>query len=430
MKINTIKTFIAAIKKSKFANDAIRLFVINLAGRALLFFANIYAAKCLGPVNLGISAQILAIVQQASLAYNGGLDTVVVRKIAVDETHAKLLFLTVVSFRLIVAVFVAVVWVIFTFIIVNEDNLRVAWLLGAFLLVMGSLNISFLYQALQRLPIQAVFGTLVSVMSAAAYFYLFYSDIFVGADLMVVAFSMAISNAALWGYYFKFLVTTQTGTSIVWRSMLYLLRDLLKKSWRYWALAVIVFSYSTLQIPLIGYFLGDYEAGIFRSALFMAAGVELFFNSITSLLLPKLTVWSKSGLNYMWQRQTQLLKIFMLIGLLPILILIALSEFIYTTFLGAQFINGIVIFQILLIGRFVVFLGQIYAWGLAATHQDAQFLYSSIFGAVTSIALSIIFVPSFGIISAAIISVISEIIVHFSCFIFMRLRVLNNHVAL
>jgi len=418
--INYINLLVEEVKSSKFAKDAVLLFLYSLAGRVLLFFSNIYAAKCLGPVNLGVSAQILAAVQQAALAFNGGFDTVVVRSISEDESNTKKLFLTITLFRIVVAILLALVWIILTLSFVKEYNLKIAWLMGAFLLVMASLNISFLYQALQRLPIQAAFGTFAAAISALAYFTFFYPGIFVGADLMVSVFTLSLSTIALWIYYFKYIRILDEKYYLGWQAMYLVLCNLFRKSWTYWLLAIIVFFYSTFQIPLIAFFLGNHDAGIYRSAFILAAGVELLFNSLTSLLLPKLTVWSNLGLPYLWQKQKNLLKLFLMIGLPAILFLIISSEFIYITFLGDKFLEGIIIFQILLVGRLVVFLGQIYAWGLAATHQDTKFLYASILGAVISVILSIIFVPQQGIIAAAIISVLSEIIVHYSCFLFMR----------
>src|SRR5258706_15941077 len=68
-----ILAWVGEVRKSKFARDAVIMLVLNTSGKLFMFVGNIYAAKCLGPINLGISAQILAFSQQASIAYNGGV---------------------------------------------------------------------------------------------------------------------------------------------------------------------------------------------------------------------------------------------------------------------------------------------------------------------------------------------------------------------
>ena len=77
------------MRASRLARDAALLFVLNLTSRALGFVGSLYAARCLGPVKLGLSGVVQAAVQQAGLAYNGGLDPVGVRRIAAKMSRLR-----------------------------------------------------------------------------------------------------------------------------------------------------------------------------------------------------------------------------------------------------------------------------------------------------------------------------------------------------
>jgi O-antigen/teichoic acid export membrane protein len=152
----------------------------------------------------------------------------------------------------------------------------------------------------------------------------------------------------------------------------------------------------------------------------MAAGLELLFNSINSLLLPRLIVWKSISLELLWVRQYQLFWIYFGIGIFPVFTLTVAANPIYHKLLGEEFIEGCLIFQVLIWGRFVVFLGQIYAWGLAAASQDKQFLIASVGGTIFSLILNITLVPIYGLISAALTSFFSELVVVSFCYLFFK----------
>src|SRR5882672_2869765 len=161
--------WVGEVRKSKFARDAVILLVLNVGAKLFMFVGNIYAAKCLGPINLGISAQIFAFSQQASLVYNGGFDTIAVREIASDKRCVSALVNSIVIFRLVLAVPILLVWFLVAFLTLDDPLLRTAWLLGGALVMLGSFSIGFVFQGLERLPIQAAAGLATSVLTAGAF---------------------------------------------------------------------------------------------------------------------------------------------------------------------------------------------------------------------------------------------------------------------
>lgn len=423
---STALNLIREALSSRYAGVALKLFVLNLAGRLLQFVSSLYAARCLGPTNLGISAQIATLAQQVSLVYNGGFDSVAVREIAADRDRADALAGAVVLFRVVVALVGAAVWIAAAVWLVDPPAARWAWLAGAPLLVLPALNIAFVYQGLEQLPIQAAFSVLGSALVAGTYWLVFEPGMPVGSDLAVAIVSTAITTAGLWACWLLADRGKRARARSDWKAAARTLRVLLKKSWRYWVLAVLVFYYTAFQIPLIAHYLGDREVGVYRSALVLASGVELMFNAINNLLLPRLVVWHRHGLAHMWRQQNRAFWLFVLIGAPPIAALIVFSGSIYHRFLGPEFQGGILVFQIMTLGRLIVFVGQIYAYGLIAKHLDNEFLFASLAGAVSSVALSVAFVPRHGIVAAAVIGVIAEIVVCASSYLFARAHVLSH----
>lgn len=415
--IRQSKDKIFHLRQSSFARNAAWFLLLNLLSRGVGFFAVAFAMRCLGPVNVGISALIQTTAQQVALAFNPGFDTIAIRKIAADHGNANAVTKTVVTFRLALAVIASLIWVIGCYFVAPKTQF-LPWLIGVPIMITGAGSIVFVFSGLEKLPIQSAIGTGGVLLAAIAYFAFFHPNMFLGADLIVVAIVGLGTMVVSWLFYHRMLGFWPVGLVTVQQ-----LRLLLHESWRYWLLAVIVFFYSTFQFPLIAYLLGTHELGIFRAAFGLAAGVELLFNSINSLLLPRLVNWKKMGLDFMWHRQSKLLLVFLMIGLPVVVILIFLAPTIYTLFLGEAFKKGVLVFQILVVGRLVVFLGQIYAFGLVAVGQDNHFLGASLLGASASITLNLLLIPKYGLLGAAYVSVASEIIVHTYCYLVVRAKV-------
>jgi len=394
-----------------------------------MFIGNIYAAKCLGPTNLGISAQILAFSQQASIVYNGGFDTIAVRDIAADKRCASVLANSIVIFRLAIAGPILLVWLLATLLIFDDSIVITAWMLGGVLVVLGSLNIGFVFQGLERLPIQAVAGLATSTLMAGAFFIYFHPGMPLGSDLVVAVIATTIPLAGLWGYYLFHYGPKEAG-GIRTANVVANIKRLLKSSWYYWILAAIVFMYSGIQIPIVTYFLGERNAGIYRSAFLFSNGLYLVFSSINSLLLPRLVSWREEGLRVMWGRQMRLVVVLFLIGAPTVLVVIIAAPLLYRVFLGPEFIDGALVFQILAFQVLIVFVGQIFAWGLTANGQHAEFLRASMIGALICIAANPIVAPLLGLVGVALVSLASETVIHGYCFLTARRHFMRQTVTL
>ena len=410
---------LSKLRSSQFARDAVLLLIFNVASKAIGFFGTAYAARCLGPTNLGISALVQATARQVMLAYDGGFSIVGVRKIAADKMNSRPIIETINTFQLGMALMASVLWLIFVFWLAPV-NQRFAWALGMPSLIFSATSIVFVFQGLEKLPIQNAIGTVGALLTAGAYLLFFSPGMFLGADLIVMAVVGAITSSMAWGAYYRLFGRWPMG-KLNWRA----LASLLRESWRYWAMAIVIFIFSVYQIPLIAHFLGPRETGIFRSAFVLASGVELLFNSINSLLLARLVAWKQQGLVFMWKQQSRLLRIFLGIGLPAVVICIVMSSFVYRILFGPEFVEGVPVFQVLVVGRLVVFLGQIYSWGMTAIEHDSRLLIVFTLRALSSVILNVLLIPVYGIMAAAMVSLVSDTVIHLYFYFDLHLKTRN-----
>lgn len=386
----------------------------TVAARAIGFFGSAYGARSLGPYKMGVSALVMATVAQVSLAFNGGLDTIAVRKIATDRSSAGEITAAVVTFRLVAAVLAALIWALLALTIPGLQH-RSAWLVGALLVLLSSLGIGFLFSGLEQLPVQTAIATGGTLMTAAVYFFYFRPGMYLGADLVVGAGVALVTTAFSWMACRRLL-----GHWPLRRTGMRQVGALVREGWRYWIAAIVGYLYSSFQLPLVAYILGAHDAGLFRTAVSMAAAVELLFSSINSLLVPRLIAWKEMGLDVLRRRQAGLLALSLAVGIPPVALLIFAAPVLFRAMLGPEFTGAIPVFQILLVARLVVFCSQMYPFTLIALGLDTSLLTMSITSAVVSVSVTMLLASRFGIVGVALIAVFVEALVGLTCYILVQ----------
>jgi O-antigen/teichoic acid export membrane protein len=350
---------------------------------------------------------------QASLVFNGGLDPIAIKEISANKLKIETITSSILLFRLTIAFLMLTALITFAFIFIEDVRIRTAWMAGGILMLVNSANISFAFQGASKFITQA-FSSLVSASIGFVGAMIFFrEDMPMGSDIVLAIFS-ATAGLIYSLYIFHRLKNQRSSYAI--REYLKLLLEnlqlLLKSSWMYWVISIIVFIYSSSQILVVGYFFGDKEAGHYRSAIIFSSGLYLIFNSANVFLIPKLTEWSNISSKNIWDKQIRLAKIQFYVGLPIIVIAIILAPYVYREYMGLDFIGGIQIFQILAFDNLIVFIGQIFYWGLTARGDHIQVMRSTLLGSIGFVFFAIVLGPLFGTIGIAIASVISNIIIH------------------
>jgi O-antigen/teichoic acid export membrane protein len=189
------------------------------------------------------------------------------------------------------------------------------------------------------------------------------------------------------------------------------MRPLLRQSSRYLAQVVLGFFYSQYQVPLNARRLGTHDAGIFRSAFMMAAGLELAFNSATCLVLPRLVRWHAEGVDVFRRRQRAMAQRFALIGFAAWIAASLVAPLLFERVLGGDFAAATPVFRILVLGRAIVFVGQVFMFGLTALHRDDAFLGVTLAGCAVSLATNALVIDSIGLVGVAWASVLAETVI-------------------
>lgn len=413
------RAIVQRVWRSRHARDATLLVVLNALARAASFFGAAYAARCLGPSNLGLSGLVQATAQQASLSYNGGFDTVAVRRIAADPSAAREITGTVVWVRGAAFAVVAAIWLAATLIFAPAAQ-RGPWLLGLPLLATTAFTLMFAYQGLERLPVQNAIVAALTIAAAAAYLSFFRPGMAAGSDLVVIGAAGILGVVCSWAFARPLL------RGMPRRPTVAKISSLLRESWPYWVLAAAVWFYASVQLPIVALRVGRAEAGLYRAALSLSAVLDLLFASINSLLLPRFVAWNRDGLRALWRRQRKLLAVHVVLGAATLAGALLLGPHVLPRLLGPAFSGAVPLFGILAASRVIVFCGQIYSNGLAATGHDGRFLMASGAGAAIGLPGALLLSGAYGAQGAAYAALGAEVIVVSLCYFFMRSVVMRT----
>ncbi len=386
------------------------MMILNFVAKGSAFLGSAYAAKCLGPEKLGISAWVISISQLIVVLAGGGLDNVAVRRIAAQPGCTRSITKKIIQFRaaVLAVLLPAGLWLGHIYMPAVP---ALVWCAAAALPLATCFALTFMFQGMERLPFQGTITVFTSVLATIAYFS-FGPGVPVGADLVVLAVSGLIgAGLSFGGGHFMAVkeYATKPAPSLV---------SLLRESRPFWGLAFLIYCYYSLQSPLVGHIAGQRELGVYRSALLLSAGLDLFYYSINSLLLSRLIVWLQQGPEHLQRRQRELLVGFLLLGGAITLGLILLAPIIYQRCMGPEFLGAVLPFQILVVGRMVMFVGQIYAHSLIALHRDWEFFVATAAGAMFSVITNLLVIPRHGIVGAALVNSLTELLIHGLCFFF------------
>jgi O-antigen/teichoic acid export membrane protein len=289
----------------------------------------------------------------------------------------------------------------------------VVWIVGGILMLVNSANISFAFQGASNFIIAAISSLVSASIGLLGAMIFFKKDMPMGSDIVLAIFSAA-AGLAYSGFIFCRIYNQRSNYTIrgYIKILIENLQLLLSSSWMYWIISILVFVYSSSQILVVGYFFGDMEAGLYRSAIIFSSGLYLIFNSANVFLIPKLTEWSNVSSKNIWDKQIRLAKIQFYVGLPIVTIAIFLAQYVYSEYMGVEFIGGNQIFQVLAFDNLIVFIGQIFYWGLTARGDHKQVMWSTLYGSIGFVFFAIVLGSQFGPIGIAIASVISNIIIH------------------
>ncbi len=394
--------------------------VLRFGGLGFGALAQIYVARQLGPEKLGISGMALTVVAQGGVLVTFGADALLVRQYrgSTCETEKQNLLQTAFTVRLLLTGLLALAFFAAMPFLLAYPQFILASACVIPLVFFQSNQALWVLQAKEMVPAQYLANTASGILGAVLVFAFIRQDSPAGSDMVVGLVAAVFCFALSW--------RSACGSIPHWRFDWRKMWSLIKGARWLFVSSIVIYAYTRFEQPLVGTLRSIEELGVYRSALQIVNGIQPILIMVPLLLYPKLISWREVSLEYLWNGQKRTFFRFLPAVVLLSILAFAVLPFAYPVVFGKVFQDAAVPCALLICSKLVVILNGIFGWGLWAAKKDKTMLGIMTAVGLSSVALNFLLIPRFGMIAAASVNLLSEIMILCACAFFMHRLVSNS----
>lgn len=367
-------------------------------------FVGSLVARYLGPNDFGKFAYVLAYLNFFQALASLGLDAIVVREIASNLKNAGNILGSVFLMKFIVGI---LLWIIAILLMIFENGLsdnsvKLVAICGATLVFQSidSIDLWFQSQSLSKLTVISKFiAYLISNLVKIVL-------ILLGASLIYFAISFLIESAILAvALYFVYL-KNPTGDNWIPRKRL--MQSLLIESWPLILGGISIAIYMRIDQIMIKYYLGDAELGKYAAILTIATVWQFLPVTLMVSIAPHLARLKKVSEQSYIEGIKFIFSGFSFLAWMSCFVTFIFGNYFVLLLLGPNYLGNDNLLKIYALTNIFIFLGV--AQGLWQTNEKRLkvTLYKTCMGALVSVGLNLVLIPTFGLIGAAISAVSAQ----------------------
>ena len=375
----------------------------QVLGKLFQVVGLVYATRCLGPDNIGVSRTIITLAMTLQLCLAFGLDAVAVRHVAKGLAKAGEIAPAIFTFRFALGLIAAVLWVVGVFLSPLQGLERWTWLAGALFLLVLSLDYSWLFQATEQMPRASRFQTLSAFLASLWFLLFFKKGQALGSDLFVLLGANSVVVALVW-----WRMSLALGFRCLSPARLAGAGALFREAWLIWTFNISYFLLSNMALPMTYFLLGKTSSGLFGSAQQLVIALQMFLHYFGIIMAPRLVMWRQADVGLFRRRVLLLAGGSAALGLLFSSGLWLIVGWLYPLLFGDAFVSASGLLPVLVLGKFFAVGTAMFIWALWAENRDLLPVLCCLPCCVISAALYFVFLPMQGNTAAAWITLGAE----------------------
>lgn len=404
------------LKKYLLENNSIKQTLIKntfwlmlgeVISKVLLFINTVLITRYLGVSNYGKYSFAFAFVAFFSVFVDFGFDTLIARDIASNKKNAKKYINNILVIKFILGLITFGLIFIAIQLLGKTYDVKILVYLATISMIIQSYTDFFqaIFQGYEKMQFSFIykitFATFLIIIS------IFFVINKLSSQMIVVGYIIAsfltllmlstITRTFLTKFFFEFDFN-------FWKTIFL-------KTWPFLAGMISIMIYVNSDTILLSIFRNYKEVGLYQSAY------KIFFafqsiNLIHQVIYPKLANLYGKKEYVKYKKLTKTLFVYSLYILIPTGILITiLSKRIILIIYGKEFIGANLALTFLIWTGILIYFSTIWSNNLLISRNQKKWFYSALIGAVFNLVLNFIFIPHYGILAAAITTLISEIVV-------------------
>ena len=386
----------------------------------VLVFA--WVARYLGPEDFGLMNYAVAFVALFSTLSTLGLDNIVIRNIVSDKEKKEKYLGSALMMKFVGSLLMLLVSFLVVLFLESENTL-----LRIFVVIISSsyifksfdvIDLWFQSQIQSRFSVYARSISFVIVSSLKILFVLTNAPIISFVYIFVIE-TFIVSLLLIYFY------TKKLGYSLFnWRVDIDTIKSLLKDSWPLMLGAITAMIYMKIDQVMIGNILGKSEVGYYYSAVKLSETWYFLPAVIGSSVFPAILNARRKSEKLYKKRLQLLFDLSAWFAIATSLIISLSSKFVIEILYGVEYLKAAPVLSVHIWSGVFVFLGIIASKWVIAENYTGNALIRSILAAILNIVLNIFLIREFGIMGAAISTLVSYAFINFlSLALFKKTRV-------
>lgn len=394
---------------NKVAKNFLFVSVSNLLAQVIVFFTGTHYAKVIGKAAFGDITTVQAIMTYLTMFVLFGLQTYGTREIAKNKDNTPYIVGDTFAFRAILLIFASIiVFFIYEVLGITEksNSLRLILVVYSITLLPAGMNIDWVYNGIQEMKYNAVYNIIKNIIPFILIYaflkdknQIYYIPLFTFIALMLG------SAYQLYIYFFKVKFKLKINLN---RSKV---KDYVNFGFPFLVSGILAMINGNVDKIIIEFTRGNNEAGIYSSAYYIINFLMNVETMIFTVVFPLfINYYNNNDKKSLYKIVDKTTKIIVAVVMPLVLGGLILSKEIMVIFFGKSYIEAYAPFSILLIYILILFVREVYGYGLNAWNMEKKYLKAVTISSFFNLIMNLILTPVFGMNIAAIITVISEII--------------------
>lgn len=386
------------------AKNTTALFSTQIIGYILLFFASIYMARYLGTEDFGILSLAIALTSIFFIFTDFGLNTLIVREVSRDKSLYNNFFLNSVIIKCLLAIIT--MFITYLTVIVLNYPFDVASVIYIVMLsvIFNSFTgvINSIFQAYEKMEYQSISNILNGIVLLGFVLLaiqnsldlIFFAEIYLISSVIILIYSVLV-------YLLEFKVSRTEISTEFWK-------ETMMEAWPFGLNSLFALVFVWIDSLFLSLIVGNVPVGIYNAAyrvITFLLFIPIIFNTVIFPVMSRFYSTSKSSL---FKTLEKYFKLILIIAIPIGVVMSILSDVIILILFGSDFIESIIVLQILIWAAVLIFVNSPFVQLIQAINKQLTLTKITAICMVENIVLNLILIPRFSYVGASIVTVITE----------------------
>ncbi len=382
------------------------LFFEKILRMVMGLFVSIWVARYLGPDQFGLLSYVQSLVALVASISTLGLNNIIVRELLNSKTKDGEIFATSFVLKIVASIFVFIILSLFIGIFSIDRNMNILIYIISFSIIFQSFNVVDFYFQSKVLSKYIVYINIITLFFSSLIKILLIIN---ESSLVYFALVILFDNVVLaFGYIYVFIYKSQINkTDLVFKKDVAI--SLLKDSLPLIFSTLVVAIYMRIDLIMIKEYIDTNAVGLYAAATRLVEACYFIPIIITNSIFPAI-INSKNNKRLYYERMQKLYDLIVIFAIFIVLPMSFFSNWFIEFLYGYDYKGAIDVFIVYIWTILFTSLGSVGTKWFISENLQKYLFYRTLYGASINIILNYILIPLYGIVGAAIATLISQIV--------------------